>query len=49
MHVSVFDCYAKRRFGGDSLQGRDHLLRLHPFPVAELGGGDRNIDLVDDA
>jgi predicted AAA+ superfamily ATPase len=25
------------RFGGDSLQGRYHLLRLHPFTVAELG------------
>ena len=25
------------RFGGDSLQGRYHLLRLHPFSVAELG------------
>ena len=25
------------RFGGDSLQGRYHLLRLHPFTVSELG------------
>lgn len=25
------------RFGGDSLQGRYHLLRLHPFSAAELG------------
>lgn len=25
------------RRGGDSLQGRHHLLRLHPFSVAELG------------
>jgi uncharacterized protein len=25
------------RFGGDSLQGRYHLLRLHPFSVAECG------------
>jgi hypothetical protein len=25
------------RFGGESLQGRYHLLRLHPFSVAELG------------
>ncbi len=25
------------RFGGDSLQGRYHLLRLHPFSTAELG------------
>lgn len=24
------------RFGGDSLQGRYHYLRLHPFSVAEL-------------
>jgi predicted AAA+ superfamily ATPase len=30
------------RYGGDSLQGRYHLLRLHPLSVAELGarGGD---------
>ena len=27
------------RRGGDSLQGRYHLLRLHPFTVAELGVG----------
>jgi hypothetical protein len=26
------------RFGGDSLQGRYHLLRLHPFSLAEVGG-----------
>ena len=26
------------RFGGDSLQGRYHLLRLHPFTVAEVAG-----------
>jgi predicted AAA+ superfamily ATPase len=25
------------RFGGDSLQGRYHLLRLHPFSAAEIG------------
>jgi hypothetical protein len=25
------------RFGGDSLQGRYHLLRLHPFSTAEIG------------
>src|SRR6266545_6201705 len=25
------------RFGGDSLQGRYNLLRLHPFSAAELG------------
>lgn len=25
------------RFGGDSLQGRYHLLRLHPLSIAELG------------
>src|SRR5207249_2768675 len=25
------------RFGGDSLQGRYHLLRLHPLSAAELG------------
>ena len=25
------------RFGGDSLQGRYHLLRLHPLSVAEMG------------
>ena len=29
------------RFGGDSLQGRYHLLRLHPFSVAELGARSR--------
>ena len=28
------------RFGGDSLQGRYHLLRLHPLSVAELEIGD---------
>lgn len=28
------------RFGGDSLQGRYHLLRLHPFSVAELRIGN---------
>lgn len=27
------------RHGGDSLQGRYHLLRLHPFSLAELGKG----------
>ena len=27
-------------FGGDSLQGRYHLLRLHPFSVAEVGIDD---------
>ena len=27
------------RFGGDSLQGRYHLLRLHPLSAAELGIG----------
>lgn len=26
------------RFGGDSLQGRYHFLRMHPLSVAELGG-----------
>jgi hypothetical protein len=35
------------RFGGDSLQGRYHLLRLHPLSVAELGvaspGGLRDL------
>lgn len=29
------------RFGGDSLQGRYHLLRLHPFSAAELGMKNR--------
>ena len=28
------------RYGGDSLQGRHHLLRLHPLSVAELGVAD---------
>jgi len=27
------------RYGGESLQGRYHLLRLHPLSLAELGGG----------
>jgi hypothetical protein len=31
------------RFGGDSLQGRYHLLRLHPFSLAEIGGGTREL------
>ena len=35
------------RYGGDSLQGRYHLLRLHPFSAAELGvdkpGGLRDL------
>ena len=30
------------RRSGDSLQGRYHLLRLHPFSVAELGIDDRD-------
>ena len=36
------------RFGGDSLQGRYHLLRLHPFSVAEAGIKDSDglADLV---
>lgn len=34
------------RFGGDSLQGRYHLLRLHPFSAAELGL-DRPAQLLD--
>jgi predicted AAA+ superfamily ATPase len=29
------------RFGGDSLQGRYHYLRLHPFSLKELGGDPR--------
>jgi len=29
------------RFGGDSLQGRYHFLRLHPFSVAELASRSR--------
>ena len=33
------------RFGGDSLQGRYHLLRLHPFSAAELRL-DRPADLI---
>lgn len=32
------------RHGGDSLQGRYHLLRLHPFSFAELGGGAEALD-----
>jgi len=36
------------RYGGDSLQGRYHLLRLHPLSFAELGagGGDLLRDLL---
>jgi predicted AAA+ superfamily ATPase len=34
------------RFGGDSLQGRYHLLRLHPLSVAELKIS-RSADLLD--
>ncbi len=34
------------RFGGDSLQGRYHLLRLHPFSAAELGL-KRSAELLD--
>jgi hypothetical protein len=38
------------RFGGDSLQGRYHLLRLHPFSVGELDvrspGGLRDLLLL---
>jgi uncharacterized protein len=30
------------RYSGDSLQGRYHLLRLHPFSYAELGGGGQD-------
>ncbi|MES1190152.1 MAG: ATP-binding protein [Steroidobacter sp.] len=30
------------RFGGDSLQGRYHMLRLHPLSVAELGVESNN-------
>ncbi len=30
------------RFGGDSLQGRYHFLRLHPFSVGELGTRSRS-------
>jgi predicted AAA+ superfamily ATPase len=30
------------RFGGDSLQGRYHLLRLHPLSLAEVGKGRRD-------
>jgi len=36
------------RFGGDSLQGRYHLLRLHPLSAAELGlkRGSELLDLL---
>lgn len=36
------------RFGGESLQGRYHLLRLHPFSVGELGisGSDDFMSLL---
>jgi predicted AAA+ superfamily ATPase len=32
------------RYGGDSLQGRYHYLRLHPFSYRELGGGRRALN-----
>lgn len=32
------------RYGGDSLQGRYHYLRLHPFSVAELDASDQDFD-----
>ncbi len=34
------------RHGGDSLQGRYHLLRLHPFSFAELAGGAEALDAL---
>jgi predicted AAA+ superfamily ATPase len=33
------------RFGGDSLQGRYHFLRLHPLSLAEMGGRPNPSDL----
>ncbi len=34
------------RRGGDSLQGRYHAYRLHPFSVGELGGGRDAVDAL---
>lgn len=34
------------RYGGDSLQGRYHYLRLHPFSLAELGGGREALEAL---
>lgn len=34
------------RYSGDSLQGRYHLLRLHPLSVAELGGSDEAFEAL---
>lgn len=31
------------RFGGDSLQGRYHYLRLHPFSLTEINGNQKNL------
>lgn len=36
------------RKGGDSLQGRYHYYRLHPFSLAECGTEDSSSSLVDD-
>ncbi len=46
-HISVtgsarLDLY---RYGGDSLQGRYHFLRMHPLSLAELGGNVTQSDL----
>lgn len=35
------------RYGGDSLQGRYHYLRLHPFTVAEIGQAKALEDLLE--
>jgi predicted AAA+ superfamily ATPase len=35
------------RFGGDSLQGRYHYLRLHPLSFAELGPGEGGAQTLD--
>lgn len=32
------------RFGGDSLQGRYHYLRLHPFSLAEIHGNQKSLN-----
>lgn len=34
------------RFGGDSLQGRYHYLRLHPLSLAEIGGGQKELETL---
>lgn len=34
------------RKGGDSMLGRYHYYRIHPYTLAELGGGEENLELL---